>query len=156
MATGTINKPTTTNIIQATGSSNTETSTGGTGIVQITLSTTSFNTGSFSVSGGGIVVPSTGIYKVSASVYFHLTSTSTIMTGVFIKEGTAFSSATEIAATNVLADSSRAAFPSVTIAPVLVNLTAGNKVYLGCRTSGATGSYYSGNKATFLQIELIR
>lgn len=142
------------NIIQAQGSGSSAVSlTAGT-MTQIPLSAEMYNSGFFSVENGGITVPVTGYYRVSASVYL-LTQANTLNYGVFVREGSDFATATEIAGSNMIAYNTANQYPSAMIVPKIVHLTAGNSVYLACRVGGAAGSYYPTNGATFLQLELI-
>lgn len=142
------------NIIQAHGNASEVSMTSGT-MTQIPINTAVYNSGVFTVENDGITVPATGWYKLSASVYLRANSNSTTV-GCYVREGTAFSTATEIASGNTISYNSANQYMTATIAETLVQLTAGNSVYLAARVSGAAGAYWSNNKATFLQLEYIQ
>lgn len=142
-----------TNIIQAQGSGDDTSITAGT-ITQIPLTTEVFNSGVFAVESGGIIVPVSGWYRLSASVYMRAAANSTTI-ACYAREGTTFATATEIASGSMVTYNTANQYPTASISPIMVQLTAGNSVYLACRVNGAAGIYYPTNKATFLQLEAI-
>lgn len=137
---------------QATGSSSSQTA--GTDVTQVTLASKSIDTDSsnYSISSGGVKVTEAGTYKVSGSVYLTPASGTTTM-GCYIKVGSAFSSATEV--NGVLQYMGATGARAVQVTPKLVNLTAGQIVFLGSRCRGAAGTCTPNHTETFLMIEKV-
>lgn len=142
------------NIIQAHGNASEVSMTSGT-MTQIPIDTVVYNSGVFTIEDGGIKVPVSGWYKLSASVYLRANANSTTV-GCYIREGTVFSTATEIASGNIISYNTANQYITSSVSETLVYLTAGNLIYLAARVSGAAGAYWSDNKATFLQLEFIQ
>lgn len=145
---------------QASGSSNTATSLTADTITKIPLvSTNAIAVGEgYAISDGGIQVTYAGVYKVSGSAQIYGNAASGInRKDVFIYCGSAFSTATEVAAaTDNVGTTSAAQHGCVGTTPKLVSAAANDIFYLACRTRGGAGSYYAGNSGTFLLVERIQ
>lgn len=138
--------------MQATGTSHTLESFNPGTITQVQLEVASFESGDlFTISSGGIKVSEAGIYKVTGSAYLHLTSNSTAR-GVYVMVGTDFSSATEVASFYELKPTGEE-YGTVSTSPKLVDLNAGDTVFLAVRYLGGSGGYYGGNSSTYLLVE---
>lgn len=138
--------------MQATGTSHTLESFNPGTITQVQLEVASFKSGDlFTISSGGIKVSEAGIYKVTGSAYLHLTSNSTAR-GVYVMVGTDFSSATEVASFYELKPTGEE-YGTVSTSPKLIDLNAGDTVFLAVRYLGGSGGYYGGNSSTYLLVE---
>lgn len=138
--------------MQATGSSNTQTSFNPGTLTQVQMEVVSFESGDlFTISNGGIKVSEAGIYKVTASAYLHLTGNSTAR-GMYVMRGTDFSSATEVASFYELKPTGEE-YASFSTSPKLVDLNAGDTIFLAVRYLGGSGGYYGGNPSTYLLVE---
>lgn len=138
--------------MQATGTSHTQASFNPGTITQVQLEVASFTSGNlFTISNGGIKVSEAGIYKVTGSAYLHLTSNSTAR-GVYVMKGTDFSSATEVMSFYELKPTGEE-YGSVSTSPKLIDLNAGDTVFLAVRYLGGSGGYFGGNTATYLLVE---
>ena len=138
--------------IQATGSSNTKTNFNPATLTQIPLAVKSFESGNlFSIDNGGIKVSEAGIYKVSASAYLYTTGNSTAR-GLYVMKGSAFGSATEINSYYGIKPTGEE-YAAMNTAPRLIDLSAGDILFLGVRYMGGAGGYYAGNTATYLLVE---
>ena len=94
----------------------------------------------------------TGYYRITASVY--ITPTAAAMVGVYIMQGDSyFAGATEIASSFSYATSGGAVNVTKTIK--IVGPASRDNIYLGARVMGTTGKAYTGNVATYLEVEQI-
>lgn len=145
-------------MMQATGSSNTGTSISADTITQIPVTVPISVGDGFEISDGGIKVLHDGVYKVSGSAYLTGGASSGVnRKDVFIRVGTDFDTATEVAsATDNVGTSDIQRHGSVGNTPKLIEASANDIIYLACRLRGGTGSYYAGNAGTFLLVERIR
>lgn len=130
------------------------TATSGTSVTQVTLTAFGINTSSdvYSLSSGGIKVAKAGLYRVSGSVYITPNS-STTMLGCYIKVGSSFSAGSEVAGT--LSYMGTTGARAIQCAPKIVNLTAGQIVFLASRCRGAAGTHAAGHSSTYLQVEAL-
>lgn len=136
----------------AGGSNSSQTS--GTAVTQVTLTALNINTSAdnYSISSGGIKVAKSGLYRVSGSVYITPAS-GTTMLGCYIKVGSSFSAGSEVAGT--LAYMGTTGARAIQCAPKIVNLTAGQIVFLASRCRGAAGTHDAGHSSTYLQVEAL-
>lgn len=140
----------------------------GTSVTKVPLNTAKSQYGEiFQITDGGVKVLQAGNYRVCGGVYINsgVSTTKTISTfsdlrygqkGCYlIAGGTSFDSTNEVASLIVITTMQSA----VAVAPVIVTLSANEMVYLAARninpTSGGTGTFSPGNKATFLLVEKI-
>lgn len=130
------------------------TATSGTSVTQVTLTAFGINSSSdnYSLSSGGIKVSKSGLYRVSGSVYI-TPANSTTMLGCYIKVGSSFSAGSEVAGT--LAYMGTTGARAIQCAPKIVNLTAGQIVFLASRCRGAAGTHDAGHSSTYLQVEAL-
>lgn len=130
------------------------TATSGTSVTQVTLTAFGINSSAdvYSLSKGGIKVAKAGLYRVSGSVYITPDS-STTMLGCYIKVGSSFSAGSEVAGT--LAYMGTTGARAIQCAPKIVNLTAGQIVFLASRCRGAAGTHDAGHSSTYLQVEAL-
>lgn len=130
------------------------TATSGTSVTQVTLTAFGINSSAdvYSLSSGGIKVAKPGLYKVSGSVYITPAS-GTTMLGCYIKVGSSFSAGSEVAGT--LAYMGTTGARAIQCAPKIVNLTAGQIVFLASRCRGAAGTHDAGHSSTYLQVEAL-
>lgn len=130
------------------------TATSGTSVTQVTLTAFGINSSSdvYSLSNGGIKVAKAGLYRVSGSVYITPAS-GTTMLGCYLKVGSSFSAGSEVAGT--LAYMGTTGARAIQCAPKIVNLTAGQIVFLASRCRGAAGTHDAGNSSTYLQVEAL-
>lgn len=140
------------NVMVATGASGSMSLSSGT-ITQVTLTTASVSLGAgLAIDGGGIKVSNSGTYRVSGSVYITAASSVT-QAAVYIKSGSSFGSSTELVASK---DSKASGgLDCIANTSKVVSLSAGDIVYLAGRSSGATGTLYTANASTYLQVEQI-
>ncbi len=106
---------------------------------------------------GGIRVKEAGTYKVDASAYIHAKRYSTSI-GVYIYKGDNIGNAVEVTSARITQDNSSSGFyGAFSVAPKLVNLAAGQSVYLLARVNGSgdDGEIDDDNPATFLLIERV-
>ena len=104
---------------------------------------------------GGIRVKEAGTYKVDASAYIHAKKDSTSI-GVYIYKGDNIGNAVEVTSARIAQDNSSFGFyGAFSVAPKLVNLAAGQSVYLLARVNGEDGDIDDDNTATFLLIERV-
>ena len=130
------------------------TATSGTSVTQVTLTAFGINSSSdvYSLSSGGIKVAKSGLYRISGSVYITPAS-GTTMLGCYIKVGSSFSAGSEVAGT--LAYMGTTGARAIQCAPKIVNLTAGQIVFLASRCRGAAGTHDAGHSSTYLQVEAL-
>lgn len=130
------------------------TATSGTSVTQVTLTAFGINSSAdvYSLSSGGIKVAKSGLYRVSGSVYITPAS-GTTMLGCYIKVGSSFSAGSEVAGT--LAYMGTTGARAIQCAPKIVNLTAGQIVFLASRCRGAAGTHDAGHSSTYLQVEAL-
>lgn len=130
------------------------TATSGTSVTQVTLTAFGINSSAdtYSLSSGGIKVAKSGLYRVSGSVYITPAS-GTTMLGCYIKVGSSFSAGSEVAGT--LAYMGTTGARAIQCAPKIVNLTAGQIVFLASRCRGAAGTHAAGHSSTYLQVEAL-
>ena len=130
------------------------TATSGTSVTQVTLTAFGINSSSdvYSLSSGGIKVAKSGLYRVSGSVYITPAS-GTTMLGCYIKVGSSFSAGSEVAGT--LAYMGTTGARAIQCAPKIVNLTAGQIIFLASRCRGAAGTHDAGHSSTYLQVEAL-
>ena len=130
------------------------TATSGTSVTQVTLTAFGINSSSdvYSLSSGGIKVAKSGLYRVSGSVYI-TPANSTTMLGCYIKVGSSFSAGSEVAGT--LAYMGTTGARAIQCAPKIVNLTAGQIIFLASRCRGAAGTHDAGHSSTYLQVEAL-
>ena len=130
------------------------TATSGTSVTQVTLTAFGINSSSdvYSLSSGGIKVAKSGLYRVSGSVYI-TPANSTTMLGCYIKIGSSFNAGSEVAGT--LSYMGTTGARSIQCAPKIVNLTAGQIVFLASRCRGAAGTHDAGHSSTYLQVEAL-
>ena len=130
------------------------TATSGTSVTQVTLTAFGINTSSdvYSLSSGGIKVAKSGLYRVSGSVYITPASDTTML-GCYIKVGSSFSAGSEVAGT--LSYMGTTGARAIQCAPKIVNLTAGQIVFLASRCRGAAGTHDAGHSSTYLQVEAL-
>lgn len=130
------------------------TATSGTSVTQVTLTAFGINSSSdnYSLSSGGIKVAKSGLYRVSGSVYI-TPANSTTMLGCYIKVGSSFSAGSEAAGT--LSYMGTTGARAIQCAPKIVNLTAGQIVFLASRCRGAAGTHDAGHSSTYLQVEAL-
>ena len=130
------------------------TATSGTSVTQVTLTAFGINSSSdvYSLSSGGIKVAKSGLYRVSGSVYITPAS-GTTMLGCYIKVGSSFSAGSEVAGT--LAYMGATGARAIQCAPKIVNLTAGQIIFLASRCRGAAGTHDAGHSSTYLQVEAL-
>jgi hypothetical protein len=138
--------------VQATGSSNTKTDFNPATLTQVPLAVKSFESGNlFSIDNGGIKVSEPGIYRVSASAYLYTTGNSTAR-GLYVMKGSAFGSATEVVAYFGMKPTGEE-YAAMNTAPRLIDLSAGDILFLAVRYMGGAGGYYAGNTSTYLLVE---
>lgn len=130
------------------------TATSGTSVTQVTLTAFGINSSAdnYSLSSGGIKVAKAGLYRVSGSVYITPDS-STTMLGCYIKVGSSFSAGSEVA--GALSYMGTTGARAIQCAPKIVNLTAGQIVFLASRCRGAAGTHAAGHSSTYLQVEAL-
>lgn len=130
------------------------TATSGTNVTQVTLTAFGINSSAdvYSLSSGGIKVAKSGLYRVSGSVYI-TPANSTTMLGCYIKVGSSFSAGSEVAGT--LAYMGTTGARAIQCVPKIVNLTAGQIVFLASRCRGAAGTHDAGHSSTYLQVEAL-
>lgn len=130
------------------------TATSGTSVTQVALTAFGINSSAdvYSLSSGGIKVAKSGLYRVSGSVYITPAS-GTTMLGCYIKVGSSFSAGSEVAGT--LAYMGTTGARAIQCAPKIVNLTAGQIVFLASRCRGAAGTHDAGHSSTYLQVEAL-
>lgn len=130
------------------------TATSGTSVTQVTLTAFGINSSSdvYSLSSGGIKVAKSGLYRVSGSVYITPASDTTML-GCYIKVGSSFSAGSEVAGT--LSYMGTTGARAIQCAPKIVNLTAGQVVFLASRCRGAAGTHDAGHSSTYLQVEAL-
>ena len=130
------------------------TATSGTSVTQVTLTAFGINSSSdvYSLSSGGIKVAKSGLYRISGSVYITPAS-GTTMLGCYIKVGSSFSAGSEVAGT--LAYMGTTGARAIQCAPKIVNLTAGQIIFLASRCRGAAGTHDAGHSSTYLQVEAL-
>jgi endonuclease YncB( thermonuclease family) len=149
-------------VLTATGTSTSTTiSLANNTITQVPLTQTLINkagTGnaiiSLETASNTIVIEGIGIYRVTASVY--IKPASSVWCNVFIKQGndnTAFASATEKGRAAAYLSNSGGAI-NITQTIQTTNTTS-CYVYLAARVAGTTGTVYTGNAATYLEVEQI-
>lgn len=108
----------------------------------------------YTLSGYGIKVQFAGVYRVTASVYVRPSAVNAgCATGCYVKVGSAFGSATEVAS-ELLANPS-ANYGSVSIAPKLLQLDANDIVFLAARCTAVSGTCEPRNVGTYLCLERI-
>ena len=136
----------------AGGSNSSQTS--GTAVTQVTLTALNINTSAdnYSISSGGVKVAKAGLYRVSGSVYITPNS-STTMLGCYIKIGSSFSAGSEVAGT--LAYMGTTGSRAIQCAPKIVELSAGQIVFLASRCRGAAGTHDASHASTYLQVEAL-
>lgn len=130
------------------------TATSGTSVTQVTLTAFGINSSAdvYSLSSGGIKVAKSGLYRVSGSVYI-TPANSTTMLGCYIKVGSSFSAGSEVVGT--LSYMGTTGARAIQCAPKIVNLTAGQIVFLASRCRGAAGTHDAGHSSTYLQVEAL-
>lgn len=130
------------------------TATSGTNVTQVTLTAFGINSSAdvYSLSSGGVKVAKAGLYRVSGSVYITPAS-GTTMLGCYLKVGSSFSAGSEVAGT--LAYMGTTGARAIQCAPKIVNLTAGQIVFLASRCRGAAGTHDASHASTYLQVEAL-
>ena len=130
------------------------TATSGTSVTQVTLTAFGINSSAdtYSLSSGGIKVAKSGLYRVSGSVYI-TPAKSTTMLGCYIKVGSSFSAGSEVAGTISYMGTTGAR--AIQCASKIVNLTAGQIIFLASRCRGAAGTHDAGHSSTYLQVEAL-
>lgn len=146
-------------LFQATGAYNGQTEVPDDDITQVPLvSQGAIYTGdAFEIGAdGGIRAKESGLYKVDASLYMvsRIGSTSR---AAYIYAGFTVGTASEVAGTRVKEEITDVNFHGVlSIAPKLINLSAGESVYLMARVTDGTGRVYEDAVSTYLLIEKIK
>lgn len=130
------------------------TATSGTSVTQVTLTAFGINSSAdtYSLSSGGIKVAKSGLYRVSGSVYITPANSTTLL-GCYLKVGSSFSAGSEVAGT--LTSMGTTGARAIQCAPKIVNLTAGQIVFLASRCRGAAGTHDAGHSSTYLQVEAL-
>ena len=128
--------------------------TSGTSVTQITLNTKIIDTSdnNFSFSSGGVKVAKAGLYRVSGSAYITPNSSTTTL-GTYIKIGSSFANGTEV--NSQLQGMATTGARAIQCIPRLVNITAGQIVFLASRCRGTAGTVDASHETTFLQIERV-
>ena len=137
--------------IQATGSAeNYKTLSAGV-VTQVDLDTviSSYGNG-ISLNDGGIKVSNSGTYLVSGSAYIYA-STNATAKGVYVKKGASFADSSEIMATLIERPSGGSGIGGcIPTSTRLIELSAGDIVYLCARSVSADGRVYESNSGTYL------
>lgn len=103
-----------------------------------------------SISSGGVKLPSSGTYKITASVYIDSVAAATGY-GVYVRKGSAFSTATEIM--SILNAKGSAAHNGAVEVSKAITVSANDIIFLAGRTIGSTGTLRQNHASTFLLIE---
>lgn len=141
------------NMIQATGSGSSISI--GTSVTQIPLTATNFTLGEgLSIVDSGIQVTRAGTYRITASVYLGTVANCNGY-AVFCMKGSSFSGATDVLG-GWHQKPTGLAFDNVVNRTKTVELAAGDILYLGARCGAASGTAYSANGMTFLEVEQLQ
>ena len=108
------------------------------------------DTTKFTIVNGGVRVEEAGLYKVTASTYLTVASSSSLY-GTYVRKGSTWDSGTE-----VLGGWKSKVSGSLDLVPQMTSIaqfSAGDIVMLGARVNSAKGSVYAGNNSTFLILE---
>lgn len=120
-------------------------------VTQTTLNTVISSNGSgFEFSNGGVKVTDAGKYLICGSNYISANSSSYAF-GVYVFKGSAWSGASEVL--SLLSPKPSSAFSgTIATGTKVIELNAGDTIFLGARVRGASGTQYPSNAGTYLTI----